>query len=246
MSQPVPFLRNASLLVFLALVPPAETRASSVVTPAPPLQRLWVRDALTGASIPQARARTIGPSETLSVEFWADPRGRMRVSAGPRTRRIEIFATGYHTTWIEPATFQSGVTTVWLLPRQRPRPLRPEVVAARRRPNCNLVHGFVVNGNTGSPVAGATVRLAGTEVVTHTNAQGYFLLYALAVRQPSTPVAPQAVDLVVAAPGHVTLRLAHLALHDEGSFAIVDLARGSGETVRDLRQGARTAEPGQP
>jgi hypothetical protein len=222
----------ATLLVLLALARPAE--ASSVPTPGPPVQKLWIRDALTGAGIPRARARTVGPSERLTVEFWADPRGRLRVFPGVRTRKIEIVAPGYHAAWIVPAPLATGVTTVWLVPKQRPRALRPEVVAARRRPNTRLLHGFVVNGGTGAPLAGASVRLAGADAATVTNPQGYFLLYALALRQAGAQAAPESVDLVVSAPGYVSVRLAHVALVDEGSFAIIDLDRGSGETVRDM------------
>jgi carboxypeptidase family protein len=224
MTQRTPKLGTVTLWVLFTLAPPPQAQATGFVTPGPPQQRLWIRDALTGVGIAQARARAVGNAASLTVQAWADPTGRLRLFPSARTERIEIFAAGYQSKTIAPASIPTQTTTVWLMPMRWPQALQPQVITARRLPDTALLHGHVVDGGTGRPLRGALVVLAGTDIRTTTNEYGYFLLYATAARDASA-------DLIISAPGYVSSRLAHIALSEGDSLYIVDLERGSGESL---------------
>ena len=223
MTQRTPLLGTATLWVLLTLAPPP-AQASGFVTPGAPQQRLWIRDALTGAGIAQARAKAVGNAAILTVQAWSDPTGRLRLFPSARTERIEVFAAGYQSQTVVPSPSPTQTTTVWLMPMRWPQALQPQVITARRLPETALLHGHVVDAGTGRPLRGAVVVLAGTDIRTTTNEYGYFLLYATAGRDAHA-------DLIVSAPGYVSSRLAHIALIEGDLLYIVDLKRGSGESL---------------
>jgi carboxypeptidase family protein len=223
MTPKTPGVATATLWILFTLAPAPPTQASGFVTPGPPQQRLRIRDALTGVAIPQARARTLGDAPSLTVQAWADPTGRLKLFPSARTERIEVFAAGYQSQTVAPSPIPTQTTTVWLMPMRWPQGLQPQVITARRLPDTALLHGHVVDAGTGQPIRGARVTLAGTDIRTTTNEYGYFLLYANA--------GGAFADLVISAPGYVSSRLAHIALTEGDLLYIVDLERGSGETL---------------
>jgi len=223
MTQRTPALGTATLWLLLTLAP-SPSQASGFVTPGTPQQRLWIRDALTGAGIAQARARAVGAAAILTVQAWADATGRLRLFPSAQTQKIEVFAAGYQAKTIDPSPVPTQTTTVWLMPLHWPPALQPQVITARRLPDTALLHGHVVDAGTGRPLRGASVVLAGTDIRTTTNEVGYFVLYAAAGRGAVA-------DLVISAPGYVNARLSHIALTAGDLLYIVDLERGSGETL---------------
>lgn len=223
MTQRTHRVGTVTLWVLFTLAPAPQAQASGFVTPGPPQQRLWIRDALTGVAIPQARARAVGNAASLTVQAWADPTGRLKLFPSARTERIEVFAAGYQSQTVVPSPIPTQTTTVWLMPMRWPQALQPQVITARRLPDTALLHGHVVDAGTGRPIRGAIVVLAGTDIRTTTNEYGYFLLYANA--------GGGFADLVISAPGFVSARLAHIALAEGDLLYIVDLERGSGETL---------------
>ncbi|NJL28512.1 MAG: hypothetical protein HC897_11795, partial [Thermoanaerobaculia bacterium] len=92
----------------------------------------------------------------------------------------------------------------------------------------------VVDVAVGRPVVGAEVRLAKAGASTTTDENGYFSLYAKGTQVLDMSDVPEFDDLVVAAPGFTTVRLAWLPMLEQDAHYIVDLERGSGETVRDM------------
>ncbi|HEX9940917.1 MAG TPA: hypothetical protein VGG03_02775, partial [Thermoanaerobaculia bacterium] len=221
MTERTPVVHLVTLLVFFALMPSPRVRASSFVTPGPPLQRLWVRDALTGVAVPQARAIAVGRVRSLATQAWADPSGRLRLFPSARLERIDVFAAGYHSATVAPSPVAGPTTTVWLMPMKRPMALRPDVIAARRLPGTTLLHGYVVSVGSGRPMTGASVRLAGTDIRTTTDEEGYFLIYAKAPCVATPQPVPGCADLVISAPGYISVRLTNIARIEEGSHYIV-------------------------
>jgi hypothetical protein len=223
--------RLTPLLALLPLTLAAPAWPAGAGSTAP--QKLWVRDALTGVAVPGAKAAALGPAKSLLSETKADPSGRLSLAAPAET--VEISAPGYKPMTIptSPAKAAGAAASVWLMPTVRPEEMRPEVIEARRAPNTTLLHGHVVSVETGRPVPGATVRLGGGSQVT-TNENGYFQLDVKGTRVVDHGDVPELADLVIAAPGYARVRLAHIALIEGDFHYVVDLERGTGETVRDM------------
>lgn len=217
-------LRNSSVRLIFTLTSllPLASQAGAAEAPG----KLWIRDAMTGIAIPDA-----------SVDGTkADPSGRLSLPS-KAVGEVEIRAAGYKPMTIRPALGKAvgeSANTVWLMPTSRPEALRPEVIEAKKIPNTAMLHGHVVSVETGRPVAGATVRLDGSNLSATTNRDGYFVLYPKGTRVVTPETVPEFADLVISAPGHASVRLAHIALIEEDFHYIVDLRKGSGETVRDM------------
>jgi hypothetical protein len=215
---------------------PADTQADQ------PL-RLQVRDAWTGVAVAGAVARAPGAPDRLSAK--AGSNGVVELSATPET--LEISAPAYESMTLHPVRTpearaalatgpdgSSGGTAVWLKPTERPEELRIDSIRARTAPNTTMLHGHVIDVARGTPVAGATVRIDGTDHATTTDEDGYFVLYAQGTRVTSPDQTPEFADLLIEADGFSTVRLAYIALLEEDSHYIVDLERGTGEIVRDV------------
>lgn len=198
--------------------------------------RLFVRDAWTGLAVPEVQALAGSPTGRVEAAPAADALGHLSFPRAVVGERLEVRAPGYRP-MLEPAfapDLASATTAVWLVPRERPVELRPETLAARRLPATTMLHGHVVNPETGLAVPGATVSVAGTGNATTTNERGYFLLYTKGTKVLSPADVPEFADLVVAAPGHRTAKLLHIALFEDDFHFIVDLPAGDGEISRDL------------
>jgi len=198
---------------------------------------LRVRDAMTGLGVPGVAAQAVDPNTRLvAVRAGAGSDGLVRIALPAQVPEVEIIAEGYRAMRVPPLPpeISEPVTTVWLTPKEKPEELRPEVLEARRLPNMTLLHGRVVDLESGQPMVGAEVRLARGGTATTTDETGYFLLYAKGTKVLDMRDVPEFDDLIVEAPGFVTVRLAWLALLEQDAHFIVDLVRGRGETVRDM------------
>jgi stage II sporulation SpoD-like protein len=228
-------IQRTTLPTMLALLLGALAPSIAAGAADPPL-KLWVRDALTGMAVPGAKAGVAGPGKTVAIEAQADRSGRLSLPDVKSAASIEVSARGYRSLTIAPSRMGAGATatTVWLLPRSRPEELRPEVLAARQLPNATLLHGHVVDVETGRPVPGASALLAGAGTKATTDRSGYFRLYAKGTQVATPETVPDFADLVVSAPGFTSVRLVHIALIEGDFHYVVDLEPGSGETVRDM------------
>lgn len=225
-------LALATLLLASSLALPSTARSAEP-------EKLWIRDALTGIAIPNARAAAVGgPVKGIAAEERADGSGRLSLPSAAQAEKIEIRASGYQPMTIPAASAKAaGSTAVWLMPKNRPEELRPEAIEARQIPNTTLLHGHVVSVETGKPVPGATVRLAGTSTRAATSKGGYFSLHAKGTRVVAPEDVPDFADLIVSAPGYTRVRLAHIALIESDFHYVIDLkrdVRGIGEEVRDM------------
>ena len=112
---------------------------------------------------------------------------------------------------------------------------RPDVFDPKLRGGFNLIHGFVVDVNTGRPLAGVTVRTLTTDVETRTDSRGYFELYAPSDRRGGPNVEPPTEDLMIRLPGYKTQIMRNFWIPDgmDTSFKI-DLEPGAGTIERDL------------
>lgn len=239
------FLTLLALLILTGLPAHAAPLGSAPLASAPaaPAERSFVfqvRDAWTGIAVPGAVAETPGTADRVHVK--ASAAGVIKLSTTPE--QLTVSAPGYAPMTFRPAqtaaeraalaTAPDGRTAVWLKPDQRPEELRIDTIRARTVPNTTLLHGHVVDVARGTPIAGATVRIAGTETSTTTNDKGYFLLYAEGTKVTKEGEVPELADLLISADGFKTVRLAYIALLEDDQHYVVDMHRGSGETVRDV------------
>jgi len=192
---------------------------------------------MTGLAVPDVRLEGVDPSTGMTkVAARSGDDGLIRLMLPAEVPAVQVAASGYRAMSVPPLPpeLAEPITTVWLTPTTRPEELRREVLAARRLPNMTMLHGRAVDLATGQSIAGARVHLAQAGTETTTAEDGYFLLYAKAIRVLSMEDVPDFDDLVVEMPGFKTVRLAYLPMLEQDAHFIIDLERGVGETVRDM------------
>ena len=235
-------------LVLLVASPPAgaagQSSASLQSAPVDSGLILQVRDAWTGIAVPGAVAETPAdtPGTATRVRVKAGTAGVVEMSTTPKT--LTISAPGYESMTFRPvqtpaakaalATAPDGRTDVWLKPDRRPEELRIDSIRARSVPGTTMLHGHVIDVARGTPIAGATVRIDGTETSTTTNERGYFVLHAQGTKITQEGAVPELADLLISADGFKTERLAYIALLEDDQHYVVDMQRGQGEVVRDV------------
>lgn len=205
---------------------------------------LQVRDAWTGVAVPGAYAQAPDGAHGAAdgARTKAGATGLVKLSTTPAT--VTVAAPGYRSMTFRPAqtaeekaalaTAPDGRTAVWLLPEKRPEEMRIDSIRARSVPGTTMLHGHVVDVARGTPIAGATVRIAGTDETTTTDERGYFVLHAQGTRITSPDEVPELADLLISVDGFKTERLSYIALLEDDQHFVVDMVRGSGEVVRDV------------
>lgn len=192
-----------------------------------------VRDSETGIGIPAEVAfkSADGTSSALgSVSVASGQRTQIAVPQGKAL--VRITASGH----VPLDTFIGAdalLPTTMLLDPEVPAPeLAPAVVAAQIREGFAMLHGHIVDVDTGAPVEGARVSLRNAGVSTETNKRGYFTLQA-----PTTPVEgeklPQTDDLVVERSGYKTHTITRSFLVTGATHFQIDLEPGMGSVTRD-------------
>ena len=191
-----------------------------------------VRDAITHYAV-EATVKLEGPE---SLVFSTDRRGRVKREVKPGVYREEYSAPGYKTMRSN-TNIESGKITplgAYLQPETPPEELRPEILQSKMRSGYTLLHEYVVDGETGEPLAGVRVHLVNANAETRTNSRGYFWL---SVPTPPAPI-PGGFGtdtLVYEKAGYKTLTLRNFGIDSEeiGGIAI-DLEKGSGRIDLDV------------
>ena len=133
-----------------------------------------VKDSHTHYAL-QASLTLQGPQ---NVSVRTNEAGRVTVSLEPGEYRIEVSAPLHKTlrthTNIHQGASDSG--TVFLDPDNLPSEELPENLTPYQRPGFTLLHGYIVDEDTGKPIEGATVRAEHANVATHTDSKGHYLL----------------------------------------------------------------------
>lgn len=136
---------------------------------------------------------------------------------------------------------------VLLDPDALPEELKPEVVKSKLQPGKALVHGHIVDDDTGRPLKGAVVRLEQAKAEAVTDDKGYFILNSLvppAFRQANE--IPASDTLIVRAPGYKEHRITGALLVEGATHYAIELEAGAGSSQRDdthkLVQAARAAQ----
>lgn len=119
-------------------------------------------------------------------------------------------------------------------PIEPPRELQPENVAALHRVNETVFVGFLVDEDTGEPLADAVVRTEPGGNETRTDARGYFQIYVPVQTLSEATNTPA--KLIFAQPGFRTEERCYLELWSEGDWIYrIRLDRGDGVKSVDER-----------
>ncbi|MEM9558013.1 MAG: SpoIID/LytB domain-containing protein [Acidobacteriota bacterium] len=206
-----------------------------------------VRDVFTGVALPGAaaiaydEAETVrAPAERTLIDSARADRGGyvsirpMASGLAASATRVEFSADGYRTLGFRPNPgfarhFSDGIVDVWLEPRERTEEMRIESIRARQVDGMAMIHGHVVDVETGRPLAGAVARLATDGAIATTDTRGYFELHAPGAWGPKEK--PALDDLVIAAPGFRTVRLDRVQLVASDMHFVVDMEPGVGPDI---------------
>ncbi len=128
-------------------------------------------------------------------------------------------------------------------PIQQPRELQPENVAALHRVNQTVFVGFLVDEESGQPLAKAVVRAEPSGNQTRTDARGYFQIYVPVQTLAEATNTPA--KLIFTQPGFRTEVRQYLELWSEGDWIYrIRLDRGEGiKTVDDRLLRRRSGYP---
>ena len=209
--------------------------------------QLEVRDAVTHYAV-QSRISLEGPKQLFAQ---TDPNGRVHLTLAPGEYRIEVSATGYKAlrTHSKVALGRNLPLTIMLDRESPPDEERPDIIAQNVRPGFTLLHGFVVDSDSGKPLSGATVRLVTAGVETQTDSRGHYFLSA-----PTTEPVIQGTmgtdTLVFEKSGYKSIIFNNFGITgEEMGGSAVDLERGQGVIKRDAKHklmqepGAAAVEP---
>lgn len=183
---------------------------------------------LIGASVP----------ESLPNSQQTDHSGVFRLELSAGAYAFEVGAAGYRTM----RTHSDVVGGLALSVNVRLDPIAPApelqetVVESQLRQGFELVHGYVIDSATHTPISGARVQLQNSGATAFSNGRGYYKLYAAAAPRRAASVPedlPPTDTLTTTAPGYKAHVLGGL-LHVAGSEGVisVEMAPGSG-TVRE-------------
>ncbi len=128
-------------------------------------------------------------------------------------------------------------------PIEPPRELQPETVAALHRVNETVFVGFLVDEDSGEPLANAVVRTEPSGNETRTDARGYFQIYVPVQTLSEATSSPA--KLIFAQPGFRAEERCYLELWSRGDWIYrIRLDRGDGvKTVDERTLRRRSAYP---
>jgi hypothetical protein len=193
-----------------------------------------VRDSATGYAVPaQVLARATERSAARALLLDAAARGGFDLPAG--SQLVEVRASGYRPlhTRFELSDDAALSAVLWLDPSEPPAELSGEALSTLLRPGRAVVHGHVVDVESGRPVTGAHVRLERAGVETSTDERGYFLLEAPAPGLDAAEL-PLTEDLTVEQRGYRTYRRSEFFFTEGATHLLVDLERGRGSVERGV------------
>ncbi len=192
---------------------------------------LWVRDKETHYGVP-ATIQLQGPD---SLTLQANDEGRITPSLQKGRYEAVFSAPGYKTqTYLrggfEIAPGKTQKMYVMLEPERTPEGETPEAINGHIRPGFTVLHGYVVDVDSGKPVSGAKVRVGLTLVETDASGHYWLSVPMSLVAQKSSGGKPVG-DLwriTFAKPGYKTVINELIVYGGELREPPIDLERGSG------------------
>ena len=158
----------------------------------------------------------------------------LTLDQGPHT--IQVVAPGYQPMSGEFVVLPDNPYNIvfQLDPIEPPRELQSETVAALHRLNETVFVGFLVDEDSGEPLADAFVRAKPSGNETRTDARGYFQIYVPVQTLSEATTTPA--KLIFAEPGFRTEERCYLELWSEGDWIYrIRLDRGDGVKLVDER-----------
>ncbi len=148
--------------------------------------QLSLRDVITGHAI----VGTVDFNGPQQLTVPTDNHGNLSVTLQTGEYIIQASAHGY-----EPLTTHSRVTseanlpgTILLDSTSLPQDELPQRLSQQIRAGFTLLHGYLVDSKTGTPIAGVRVQLLDARVETETNANGHYNLSVLTPKEPQPGV----------------------------------------------------------
>lgn len=191
--------------------------------------RIEVRDNVTGHAVP-ARLQFEG-TKSLSIE--TDGNGTVTLPSGEYLEKVS--APGYKTMWGTSLRVSPGrdnpVAGAGLDPVTPPEEETPEALKPLLRPGYTLLHEYVVDSETGAPLAGVQVSIGGGTATT--DSQGHFAV-SFPTPEPPIPDGMGTATLTYKRAGYKTfvIRNFSVATEEMGPVAI-KLLSGSGTIEED-------------
>ena len=132
--------------------------------------KLVVRDRMTGFALP---SEVESQAKNGVWTLWTNTKGQGEYLLSGGRNDLEIHAAGHKSlrTHFEPDVRSVTNVTLWADPLEPPDELRPEVIESEIRPGKALLHGHVLDSETGLPLKNARVCLERTRVKAQTDAQ---------------------------------------------------------------------------
>jgi Tol biopolymer transport system component len=137
--------------------------------------RILVKDVNTHYAL-QANI-ILGGTQSLSVQ--TDDAGRVVLSLEPGEYLIEATAPSHKAIRTHTSVHEGDNNipmTIFLDPESLPVEELPETLSANVRPGFTLLHGYIVDAETGKPVSSVKVRMDHANVKARTDSKGHYLL----------------------------------------------------------------------
>lgn len=231
-----------SAAVFVPISASAQERGGN--RGAPPVSVRFV-DSATGYAVQpeQVRAtrRDAGTERRWSGADLAGGRGALALEEGRHTLTVISPA---HKPMVADFEMSSGNPyriEFHLDPLIEPREVQPEYVASLHREEATVFVGFVVDDDSGLPLAGVLVRTEPSGAEARTDERGYFQIYVPVQTREEAGAFPAALTFTRA--GYRAEERRYLELWSEGDWIYrIRLERGAGRHVVDERQLRRRSE----
>jgi Tol biopolymer transport system component len=208
---------------------------------------LSVRDVTTHYAV-QARVRLQGPEQ---VSIQTDDQGKASVLLTPGEYRIEVSSVEHQTlrTHYLVGSGQNLPFTVMLAPVNQPSEETREALDPDIRPKFTLLHGYVVDGETGKALSHVKVSFLDAGVSAYTDANGHYLL-SVPTPEPENPGGMGTDTLTYRKEGYKTLTFTNFGVAgEEMGGSGIELEKGSQTITQDAthkllkKDGQATEEP---
>jgi hypothetical protein len=198
---------------------------------------LDVRDVTTGYSVrANVTFTNSNAGESAPISTQTNSLGHLQTALPPGRYVMRVTSPGYdpmESTW---DTATSGDKLEIMLTRKTPpEELRPEVLDPQLREGYLLVHGYVVDADTGKPLSNVRVRLEKYGMDTITDDRGYFSQsLQMPTLPPDSPGFPGFEDdLSAELPGYKKIILENQLFAAPGMLLTLELQPGSGVERHD-------------
>lgn len=217
--------------------------AGMFIVPTPVFAENAVRircvDSATGYDIQSALIETQSSEAVIRQKRQSQPgaAGRARLELPPGQTGIVVSAPGYrHMAGAFAMSPDNPYTVVFHLdPLVPPREIQPDYLATLHRAEETVFVGYVVDDESGSPLADAILRAEPSGREAKTDARGYFQIHVPVQTLAEATQSPA--SLTISQDGFRTETHQYLELWSEGDWVYrIRLQRGTGENVVDERQ----------